>query len=70
MNILTLLIFTPILFALIIWVMPTAWRGSFKYLTLAATLVQLGIGVWIYLHFKTGAGFAGINQEGQYQFVQ
>lgn len=70
MNILTLLIFTPILFALIIWVMPSAWRESFKYLTLAATLVQLCLGVWIYLHFQTGAGFAGINQEGQYQFVQ
>src|SRR5476651_879443 len=70
MNILTLLIFVPILFALIIWVMPSAWRGSFKYLALAATLVQLGMAVWMYLHFKTGTAFAGINNESQYQFLQ
>jgi NADH-quinone oxidoreductase subunit M len=70
MNILTLLIFVPILFALIIWVMPSAWRGSFKYLALAATLVQLGMAVWMYLHFKTGADFAGISHENQYQFLQ
>ena len=70
MNILTLLIFVPILFALIIWVMPSAWRGSFKYITLAATLVQLCLAVWIYLNFKTGTNFGGINHESQYQFVQ
>jgi NADH-quinone oxidoreductase subunit M len=70
MNLLTLLIFVPILFALIIWVMPSAWRGSFKYLALAATLVQLGLSIVMYVHFKTGAANAGISQEAQYQFVQ
>src|SRR5476651_2656376 len=70
MNILTLLIFIPVLFALLIWAMPSAWRGSFKFLALAATLIQLGLAVWIYFHFKTGAGFGGISQESQYQFVQ
>ncbi|MES2276837.1 MAG: NADH-quinone oxidoreductase subunit M [Bacteroidota bacterium] len=70
MNILTILIFIPVLFALLIWAMPSAWRGSFKFLTLAATLIQLGLAVWIYCHFKTGAGFGGVNHEGQYQFVQ
>ncbi|QKJ29121.1 NADH-quinone oxidoreductase subunit M [Mucilaginibacter mali] len=70
MNILTLLIFVPVLFALVIWVMPSAWRGSFKYITLGATLVQLCLAVWIYCNFKTGAGFGGINTEGGYQFVQ
>src|SRR5476651_576819 len=70
MNILTLLIFIPVLFALLIWAMPSAWRGSFKFLALAATLIQLGLAIWIYFHFKTGAGFGGISQESQYQFVQ
>ncbi len=70
MNILTLLIFIPVLFALLIGVMPSAWRGSFKYLTLAAAIIQLGIAVWIYIHFKTGAAFAGVDHEGQYQFIQ
>lgn len=70
MNILTLLIFVPVLFALVIWVMPSAWRGSFKYITLGATLMQLCMAVYIYANFKTGAAFGGINTEGQYQFVQ
>ena len=70
MNILTILIFVPILFAIIIWVLPSAWRGSFRYLALLATLLQLGICIWIYLQFKTGVGYAGIAHEGQYQFVQ
>lgn len=70
MNILTLLIFTPILFGFIIAVLPSGWRSSFKYITLLATLIQLGISVWIYCNFKTGAGFGGINHEDQFQFMQ
>jgi NADH-quinone oxidoreductase subunit M len=70
MNILTLLIFTPILFGIIVAVLPSAWRGSFKYITLLATVVQLGLSVWIYCNFKTGAGFGGVNHESQFQFVQ
>ena len=70
MNILSLLIFTPLLFGLLIVVLPSSVRGSFKYITLLATLVQLGISIWIYLHFKTGAEYAGINNESQFQFMQ
>jgi NADH-quinone oxidoreductase subunit M len=70
MNILTLLIFSPILFGIIILVLPTELRNIFKHITLLATLVQLGISIWLYLNFKTGAAFAGINHEGQYQFVE
>jgi NADH-quinone oxidoreductase subunit M len=70
MNILTLIIFTPLLFAFIIAVLPSGWRNSFKFLTLAATLVQLGMSIWMYCHFKTGVDFGGINHEGQFQFMQ
>src|ERR1700761_4600215 len=70
MNILTLLVFTPLIFGLLIVVLPLSLRAGFKYITLLATLVQLGISIWIYLHFQTGANFGGINQEGQFQFVQ
>jgi NADH-quinone oxidoreductase subunit M len=70
MNILTLLIFTPILFGFIIALLPSAWRSSFKYITLLATLAQLAMSIWIYCNFKTGAAFGGINQESQFQFVQ
>src|ERR1700712_3173233 len=70
MNILSLLIFTPLLFGLLIILLPSAWRAGYKYIALLATLVQLGISVWMYLHFKTGAGYGGINNEGQFQFMQ
>ncbi len=70
MNILSLLVFTPLIFGLLIVVLPSSLRAGFKYITLLATLVQLGISIWIYLHFQTGASFGGINQEGQFQFVQ
>ncbi|MEO8884738.1 MAG: NADH-quinone oxidoreductase subunit M [Mucilaginibacter sp.] len=70
MNVLTLLIFTPILFGFIIALLPSGMRGSFKYITLLATLVQLAISVWIYCNFKTGPAFGGIMHEDQFQFVQ
>jgi NADH-quinone oxidoreductase subunit M len=70
MNILTLLIFTPILFGLVILLLPSSLRASFKYITLFATILQLCFSVYIYLHFQTGAAFAGINHEDQFQFVQ
>jgi NADH-quinone oxidoreductase subunit M len=67
---LTLLIFIPLFFGLIIAVLPSKWRGSFKYIALLATLVQLGISACIYVQFKSGAAFAGIMHEDQFQFVQ
>jgi NADH-quinone oxidoreductase subunit M len=70
MNILTLLIFSPILFGLIILMLPTGYRNIFRYLALFATLLQLGISILLYLNFKTGAAYAGVANEGQYQFVE
>lgn len=67
---LSLLIFSPILFGLVIAILPSSLRASFKYITLLATLLQLGISVCLYLNFKTGAAYAGINHEAQFQFVQ
>jgi NADH-quinone oxidoreductase subunit M len=70
MNQLTLLIFIPLLFGFVIALLPSTMRNSFKYITLAATLVQLGLSICLYLNFKTGAGFAGVANESQFQFVQ
>jgi NADH-quinone oxidoreductase subunit M len=69
MNILTLLIFMPLLFGFIIAVLPSSWRAGFKYITLLATLVQLGMSIWIYCNFKTGVAFGGVNHETQFQFI-
>ncbi len=70
MNMLTLFIFIPALFGLLILVLPDNLKQTFKYITLAATLIQLALGIYLYLNFKTGAEFAGINHEQQFQFVQ
>jgi len=70
MNVLTLLIFIPLLFGLVIALVPSQYRGSFKFITLGATLVQLCISIWIYLHFQNGAAFGGIMHEDEFQFVQ
>ncbi len=70
MNMLTLLIFVPALFGMLILVLPSAWRNSYKYITLGATLVQVILSLWMYAQFKTGAAYGGINHEDQYQFVQ
>jgi NADH-quinone oxidoreductase subunit M len=70
MNILTLLIFIPVLFGLLIVALPTSLRVIYKHINLLATLIQLGLSIWMYLHFKTGAQFGGINHQDQFQFVQ
>jgi len=70
MNILSLLIFTPLLFGLLIILLPSAWRFSFKYITLLATLIQLGLSISMYIQFKAGPEYAGVSSEGTFQFVQ
>ncbi|OCX54124.1 oxidoreductase [Mucilaginibacter sp. PPCGB 2223] len=70
MNILSLLIFSPLLFGLLVLVLPDSLRNLFRYITLFATLLQLVLSVWLYIHFKTGPNFAGISNEGQYQYVE
>ncbi len=70
MNLLTLLIFFPLVIGLLIAILPAAWRKSYKYITLLTAIVQLGISLALYFNFKTGAANAGINHEGQFQFMQ
>lgn len=70
MNILSLLIFTPLLFGLLIILLPSAWRASYKYITLLATLIQLILSIWMYLNFRIGPQYAGVNNEATFQFVQ
>ncbi len=69
-HILSLLIFTPLLFGVLLLLLPVSLRNSFKYVALAATLVQVILSGWLYCHFQTGASFTGINHAGQYQFAE
>ena len=70
MNILTLFIFIPALFGLLILALPASLKQSFKYITLLATIIQLALSVYMYAKFQTGAAHAGIANESQFQYVQ
>ena len=70
MNLLSLIIFLPIPFGIIILMLPASLRSICKDINLLAALLQLGLSVWLFCKFKTGALFAGVNHEGQYQFVE
>lgn len=70
MNLLTLLIFFPLVIGLLIAVLPAAWRNSYKYITLFTAIAQLAISLVLYFNFKTGPANAGIDQESQFQFMQ
>lgn len=70
MGLLTVLVFLPLLFGVIILAMPSKFDKSFKYISIVVSVLQLIIASYIWLNFNTGNGYAGVNQETQYQFVE
>ena len=50
-NLLTLVIFLPLVFAALVAVLPAGERGQIRALSLVATLVDLALGVGLYLSF-------------------
>jgi NADH-quinone oxidoreductase subunit M len=70
MGILSILIFLPLIFGVIILMLPKSLSVYFKYITVAVSLVQLVIATWLYFQFKTSEAFAGVNQLAQYQWVE
>jgi NADH-quinone oxidoreductase subunit M len=70
MGLLSILIFVPLLFGVIILLLPKNWDHTFKYFALGVSILQLAIASWIYFQFKIGADFVGVDQESQYQFVE
>ncbi|WP_018479005.1 complex I subunit 4 family protein [Pontibacter roseus] len=61
------LIFTPLLAALFVLLLPIRLQKPMKAVALAGTLVQLALAVWLYLRFD---GAAPANGHTGYQFVQ
>ncbi len=68
MSVLTILIFLPVLSALLVLVLPAAYRKSYRYITLLTALVQLVLGAWLYQGFSAEA--AGVNRVEGFQFVE
>lgn len=70
MGLLSILIFLPSLFAIIILLMPRAWRNYFKYIAVGVSVVQLVLATYLYFTFKIGDAYAGVNNLSQYQWVE
>lgn len=69
-NILSILIFLPLVAALAIIVLPSGFRDKFKFIALGTSMVQFFISLFIYLNFNNSSGFAGVNKESQFQYLE
>ncbi|EOR96251.1 NADH-ubiquinone oxidoreductase chain M [Arcticibacter svalbardensis MN12-7] len=69
MSLLSILIFLPLFAGLIIVVLPSSVREGYKYVALAAVIIQVLISAYIYLHFN-GNVFTGIADQNKYQLVE
>ncbi|MEQ9298187.1 MAG: NADH-quinone oxidoreductase subunit M [Cyclobacteriaceae bacterium] len=50
-NLLTILIFLPLAFAVLVLLLPEKMSGSFRGLTLSATGLQLALAIWLFVKF-------------------
>ncbi|WP_207427169.1 NuoM family protein [Pedobacter sp. SYSU D00535] len=69
MSILSLLIFLPLLAGLVILVLPASFQQRYKYVALAAVIVQMLLSAYIYINYN-GNAFSGIDEESKYQLVE
>lgn len=69
-NILSVLIFLPLVAAAVILLLPATLQERFKHIALGTTIVQFAISCFIYLSFNPSLAAAGINQEHQFQLLE
>ena len=67
---LSLLIFLPLIAALLILVLPSRFQQHYKYITLGVSVIQFILSLFIYLKFNSSTLAAGINKESQYQLLE
>lgn len=68
--ILSILIFLPLVAALVIIILPSGFRERFKYIALGTTIIQFVISLSIYIDFHSSAAFAGVNKETRFQLLE
>ncbi len=69
-SILNYLIFTPLVAALVILLLPDTYKKGYKIIALSASLLQVVLMVLLYLGYTKGAGApVGIDQLSEFQFV-
>lgn len=65
---LSILIFLPLVFLILIAVLPESMKHTFKYITLGVSIVQMIIAGFLYMHFDHRS--AGVFDEKTFQFVE
>ncbi|HYH55551.1 MAG TPA: proton-conducting transporter membrane subunit, partial [Anseongella sp.] len=68
MNWLSIIIFLPLAFLILVLLLPRQFREWYRYITLGVALLQTGIACIIYLGFDRG--LAGAGTESGFQFVE
>lgn len=68
MGLLSILIFLPLLAAVVILLLPKSTTGSYKYIALLFTAAQLALSGYLYTHFDSSIG--AVNDVNGYQFVE
>lgn len=70
-SLLSLLIFVPLIAAIVILLLPKSLNGSLKWITLGTTVVQLILSILVMLKLDWSAGApVGINNQGNFQLVE
>ncbi len=69
-NMLSILIFLPLMAALVIILLPSSFRERFKYIALGTSIVQFVLTLSIYLNFKASFSYAGVSRENQFQLLE
>ncbi len=68
MGLLSVIIFLPLLFGIIILTLPSGWDKNFKYISLGLSLLQLLLATFLYFGFNPALG--GVNEIAGYQFTE
>lgn len=70
-GIISLLIFAPLVSILLILFLPESYKNSYKYITLATSLVILSLSIYLTCNFvSNGTTPSGVNTEKEFQFVE
>lgn len=70
MNVLSIITFLPVLAAILILILPSAYQQRYKYIALGVTVIQLVTSIFIYSNFKSSGANAGVHIENQFQFIE
>ncbi|RRN77078.1 NADH-quinone oxidoreductase subunit M, partial [Pseudoxanthomonas sp. SGD-10] len=68
MGLLSVIIFLPLLFGIIILALPSKWDKNFKYISLVLSVLQLILASYLYFGFNPASG--GVNEITGYQFTE